>query len=243
MLFASCSALKNRGTGGSALNGNLTHEQVIEQLNRGNVSKAGFYIQKAEVEVRTGEDKQKFIISWKRDSAGTSLISLRSRTGIEAARILLDRDTLLINDRINRIMYFGHTDYVRRTYGLPAGYLQLLLGDFVGADADKGKLLNCNGGVMNITSVLKGTKAQNVVDCRKGKIVNMALFNEFGKKGVALDYSAFINSGDKYLATKIRIEDYERMIEINIKLVKMDIPWEGEINFIPGKNYELSELK
>ena len=46
------------------------------------------------------------------------LISIKSHTGIEVARIFLTGDSIMINDRINKKLYYGSTSYLKNKYGL-----------------------------------------------------------------------------------------------------------------------------
>ena len=59
------------------------------------------------------------------------LISIKSRTGIEGARIYISEDTILFNDRINKKMYYGSSLYLKRKYGLTTNFLPLIFGDIV----------------------------------------------------------------------------------------------------------------
>jgi hypothetical protein len=243
LLFTSCSVFKISKTGDTGLTDIHSREEILQKLANRNLSDKGFYIQKADVEISTGEEKDKFLATWKLDSTGKSLFSIRSRTGIEVMRMFIDRDTLLINDRINRKLYYGKPEYLRRRYNLPESILPLLVGDYIGIISDRDGEAGCVNGIINLSSTIKGIKAEYVANCRNGRIVRVDLFNEFGKEEIKIIFSDFIKNSDNFIATRIRIYYFSMESEISIRIAKMEHPWNGIVDFFPGRKYELSELK
>ncbi len=242
LVLVSCSMIKMRKSVGMNLPDNLTREEIIRNLNEGNLSDSGVYIQKAEIEVIKDNKSDKFLATWKLDTLGNSLISVRSKTGIEIARIFFDKDTLLINDRINRKLYYGKPDYLRERYFVPGSFLPLLIGDYIGKGSEKAEESGCRAGILNLESTVKGIRTEYVADCKKGKIVNAVLFSEFGKKEIEINFSDFINAGNGFIASRIRIDEYSLNSKVDIRISRIEHPWYGDVVFIPGRKYELIEL-
>ena len=88
---------------------------VFESTKNQNITNNGFFIQKAEIEIVTGEGKEKYLASIKFEKPDKYLISVKSRTGIEGARIYISNDSILVNDRINKKLYSGNTFYLKRS--------------------------------------------------------------------------------------------------------------------------------
>ena len=103
----------------------------MERIENQNLTKRNFFIQKAEIEILSEEENQKLIASIKFIYPDQYLISLKSKTGIEAARIFITDDTVLINDRINRKLYFGKPAQLKNKYGISPAVLPVVLGDFI----------------------------------------------------------------------------------------------------------------
>ena len=65
-------------------------KSILDITERQNISSAGFFIQKAEVEYNNQYGSQKFLASIKFEYPDKYLISLKSRTGIEGVRIFIN---------------------------------------------------------------------------------------------------------------------------------------------------------
>ncbi len=242
ILITACSVLKRNKP--ELYNGNAegTGNEIVTTLSTRNLSINNFYIQRADVEIKRDGEKNKFVTSWKYQLPGKSLISIRTRTGIEIARIFITRDTILVNDRINRILYFGRPDYLRKDYGLIPEFLPVILGDYIKGAGRFEENIGCNEGKAIINTAVKGIKTEYIVSCRNGKLIETDLYNEINKKQIQMRYFDFVKRTEGIMATKIFIKYYEMNAEISIKINKIEYPWEGKINFIPGKGYEERRL-
>ncbi len=243
LLLSGCTVLKIKKSGIERISNDLTNNRIVELLTRGNLSDSSYYIQKAEIEVITNNEKEKFIASWKFENSGRSLLSFRSRTGIEVARILITNDTVLINDRINRNLYYGSANYIRGKYDVTAMSLPLIIGDYIGKTSGWDETLKCSGGTINLQTSINGTRTNYIIDCKKGKVITTSLYSSINEKEIELNFSKFVGIGDIIIPSKISIKYYKINSEINIKIDKVMYPWKGEIQFIPGNKYEILELK
>ena len=60
--------------------------------------------------------------------------------------------------------------------------------------------------------------------------------------GLQIGYSQFFKISNLNAPGKIEISDKQNNTVIEIRIQKIVIPWEGTIDFIPGKQYEKIHL-
>lgn len=204
-----------------------------------NVTREGFFISKAEVEISDNSLSEKFLCSIKHNKIGEYIISVRSRTGIEGARIFIYNDTILVNDRINRKLYYGSEKDLFRKFSVTAEILPLILGDYIVSDFNKDTKLECSDGEVIDWQDIKGMKVEYTIDCRRLKVIAAS----FGvDNSVKLQFSHFNKSDDKFFPAEIKIFDTERNKNVVIKIKNIEYPWDGEIDFVPGTRYEQKPL-
>lgn len=237
-----CSLTRNRNSRDSEISKELLSEEVLESVKNQNITNSGFFIEKAEIEVITQNGKEKLISSVKFEQPDKYLISIKSRTGIEGARIYISDDTILINDRINKKMYFGSSFYLKRKYGLTTNFLPLIFGDIVLEKNYKESKEKCSGEKLNTDCVVQGVILNYDISCKKRKTIFVNQVNNFIQPGIEIRYDNFINSGNLLLPTKIELEESQYNMAIRIKIIKIELPWNGNVEFIPGRNYEIIEL-
>ena len=85
---------------------------LFDRTREKNITETDFNIRKAEIEIKNNDQKQKLLANLKYKNPGTYLLSIRGKTGIEAARVYITKDTILINDRINKRLFYGSTRYL-----------------------------------------------------------------------------------------------------------------------------------
>ena len=215
---------------------------VLERVVKQNFTSASFFIQKAEIEFITASDKKRFLGSIKFEYPDKFLISLKSRSGIEGARIFINRDSILVNDRINKRMYFGTALNVKKKLGMNQSVLPLIFGDMVvdkkfGTETDK-----CENNKLRVHCNVRGITINYIIDCKRNKIERISLGNSNLKDNIIIDYSSFIFLNNTLLPRIIEIADMEYNTRVRIKIIKIDYPWNGNVTFMPGKGYELIEI-
>lgn len=221
----------------------IAHEtedgDLLKSVKDQNVTLHNFFVQKAHIEINSNTLNESFLASIKYVFPDTFLISLRSKTGIEAARIFFTDDTILINDRINRKLLFGKPVLAGRKYGLTPEIFPLILGDLVSENSSL-LLSDCINGQAVLNSVVHGSKIKYVLDCEKGKVVSAMQEGSFGNILAMIGFDRFIRDSDILFPSRININLQEYKVAIRIE--NIEYPWTGNIEFIPGKNYELIEL-
>ena len=215
---------------------------IMQSAEYQNITNTGFYIQKAEIETVTSAGNDKFTAIIKFEKPDKYLISLRSRTGIEGARIYISGDSIQMNDRINRKLYYGTSIYLQKKYGFSQSFLPLIFGDIL-LDKKCGLLKeNCIEDKLNIVCQLAGVPLNFSIDCKKRKLITVDQVTGINKESMSMRYSNYFKAGNILIPRTIEFDDKKYGIAVKIKISKVQSPWSGSISFIPGKGYELIEL-
>lgn len=215
----------------------------LENLRKSNITNNSFFVQKVEVELVTEQERKSFLVSVKYCKPDSFLVSIRSKTGIEAARIFLSKDTLLINDRINRILYYGSANDMKRKFGFSNKLLPLLFGDFVLKNVSLNEIENCQENTFTINSNYEGFNIKYIIDCNSDRLKKLEVFNERDIKPVVIEFSETRKRGEIYFYSKIQIADFKEYNYLNINFKKIETPYNEFIEFIPGKNYEIVRIR
>jgi len=214
----------------------------IESIVKQNITNESFKIQKCEIELISGDRKEKFIASVKFQKPDSFLISLRSGTGIEAARMFITSDTVIINDRFNKIILYGSDFDLKKKYGFNVEILPLLFGDLIIDRINKINELSCID-IKKIDASLGGFKVSYTVNCDKGKVILISAENEFNTKNLNLKFENFKSIQGYLLPMKAEITGLESFDNLIIKFNKIDRVLNEKIVFVPGKNYRLVPIK
>lgn len=242
ILSMGCSVVRIGGNRINNLSDNTVPDKLIESINNQNITNNNFFIQKAELEFTTQDGTEKLLATIKFINPDQYLISIRSRAGIEIARIYFSGDTILINDRINRKQYFGSSEYLTGKYGIPESVLPVILGDFIADNLSGNSTEKCLDGKLDINSIVNGIRIKYIIDCKKGKSILAITENSLNITKIEIRYSDFLKNRDVLYPGKIEIKDFQRNINIQIKIHRLESPWNGIIEFIPGNKYEKIQL-
>jgi hypothetical protein len=242
MFAGGCSL--SRKAANTTSTGSLSNESgnILENIVRQNISSRGFFIQKAEVELNNQSGKQKFLSSIKFEYPDKYIISLKNRTGIEGARIYISKDSLIVNDRINKKMYFGTTVYLNTKFGLDQSLLPLIFGDLVTENNKQDLKEKCFEGKLEFNCVLRGVTLNYNIDCKRNKSSLVILKSNFLQQDVIIRSEGYLIKEDILVPRIVEIEDLNTNTVIRIRFLKIEKPWNGNLKFVPGKGYELIEL-
>lgn len=211
---------------------------VIEQ----NITNNSFFITKADIEIVAENESKEFVASIKFRQPDKYLVSLKSKAGIEALRIFLTNDTILINDRFNRILYYGSTDKIYKRFGINYEFVSLLFGDYKDIRCVRSDFIICENDKINIKCKDRGTEMFYEIDCAIRKVVNIKLADETGKNEMNISFSDFSRFDDILVPQRIDISGIPNIKLMNINIRKIEYPWEGLIEFVPGNKYEKIEI-
>jgi hypothetical protein len=236
IILSGCSVTRNRV---NTENVKILKGNILEITENQNITNHGFFIQKAEIEILTPDGKEKFIATIKFEGRDKYLISIKSRTGIEGARIYITKDTILINDRINKKLYYGTAEYLRLKYGVAENLLPLIFGDLLLEEKCKNNSIKCVDDKIKVNCLVKGIYINYIIDCKTGKTSMVS----FGEQGISLNYDKYFLLDSILVPRNIEFNSTMFNTLIKIKIVKVEAPWDGSVSFISGKGYELIELR
>jgi hypothetical protein len=228
--------MKNGITGKSVLFTN------IKETRDGNLSLSDFNIIRADVVANINGEEKKFLASFKYEFPDKWLISLRSNTGIEAVRAWISVDTVLINDRLHKKLYFGSGNIIKMKYGIPVIAVPVVFGDFIESGLVNADSVQCNYGLHDYISKINDLIMEYRINCRENKVTGCTIRN-YGKGDIQFVYSNEKKIGDKEFPGKIVMKYQEENINIELSIRKIDFNSIENMNFIPGKGYERILIK
>ncbi len=170
------------------------------------------------------------------------LLSIKSKAGIEIARVYLNEDSVMLNDRFNKKLYYGSASDLKKKYGLTTAVLPVILGDYINEMIVDEKKLECSDGKLDMDAIIKDVKIRYSIDCKYCKCILTVPENEQNSIGLKIEYSSFFSSGGMNIPGRIDISEKQNDTRIEIRIIKIIIPWEGSIEFIPGRQYEKIHL-
>jgi hypothetical protein len=148
----------------------------------------------------------------------------------------------MINDRINKRLYYGSGSELKSKYGLTTAILPVILGDYVNEDSQADSNVKCIKGQKRISGIVKEKRISYLIDCFYGKSILTVPEEYTGDNELQISYSEFFKVSNINVPGKIEISDKISQSTIEIKIQKIIVPWEGTLEFIPGKQYEKIRL-
>jgi hypothetical protein len=239
ILFTNCSALKTGKTITEQIN-NPCFE--LANVKNQNLSANDFNIKKAEIEINIDNEKQKLLASVKYKTPGRWLICLKSTTGIEVARAFITVDTLLINDRLHKKLYYGSIRSIEKKYGIPFITLPVLFGDFIAGNVSVRDSAKCIDGRDMKTFKFGESEIEYLLSCKDNKIISSKIRRPGGNE-IQVSYSKMkLVNKYKYPARLIIRDPSEKCI-LEIKIRNIEFKNIEKVDFIPGKGYNYILLK
>lgn len=214
----------------------------LSQIQKHNLVNNDFDITRAEISYSDEGTSEELIagISYRKDQK--YLISLRTKAGFEIGRIMITKDTLLANDRLNRKLYYGSPVQFELKYGIETDWLPILFGDLIGSWEDNFNSLNCKNNEAKLERRINAGTLTYFIDCNEGKVRMIDIARPYGKR-IAIRFNNFIETSGKKYPSEIEITENESNSEIKIRIRKAEINSERELKFVPGEGYERIMLK
>lgn len=234
-----CSVLRKKATDDSgAAEGNF-----IERLIDNNLTGGNFFIHKADVRLISQDITETITAVVKFRKPDTLLISIRSFAGIEAARFYMTKDTILVNDRINRQLLYGKPSGFYKRYGFSIDMAGIVFGDFIGGINDFSGNYNCEeSGAIEKNIYMERQRIRYIIDCSSKKATYAEAISFDTGQMIKFYYNNFRKSGKITYPGKIQIANEQIDAEIEIEIRRIDTKWSGKIDFVPGSGYELIEI-
>lgn len=217
-------------------------EKIINTVKINNLAEENFFIEKANFLITRNNNTTKYLFSVKFIKPDKYLFSIRNFTGIEGARIYITKDTILINDRIEKRILYGKPKDLEKISGLPYFIINIAFGDlFFCENIGIIKSERINNQVI-LSQQCQGRAWNTVLDPKVGKVKSVVFSTGVQKELIEINYSKFEKKG-KHIPMVIELKDLSRNINAKVKFERMQIPWTGEIEFLPGKGYTKEEIK
>lgn len=221
----------------------VSHMTLRERILAMNMTMHDFNIPRADVEIISNGNNQKLIATLKYRRSGDYLISVKSRAGIEAARIYITKDTIMVNDRMYRKLYVGSSEYLLDKYGIATDLLPLLFGDYIEDLTEMETIKDCKTGVSEIQGYRDNRELWYFLDCIRGKVSGITISEKTGPAGINIKFSDFKKYDHLMYPGKIVIEDTMEKTRIILGIGSVEYDSNDRLEFIPGRNYDKIILK
>lgn len=218
-------------------------EKFYDDLKQSNLSSGGFYISRADIDLNTPSLDIKLIGTIKFRFPDSLFISLRTRTGIEAGRLLLTDDTILVNDRINRLIYYGDPEDLEKKYNISSMVVFAVFGDFLGQPDLQAKSVSCIDGTHFCETRLGDYTLKYEIDCYNKKANKAVLSGNTQVDGIQAFFSDFNRYGNVRAPGSIKVLMNNNKGSFTAEIRNIQTEWEGEIDFITGRNYRKVRIR
>jgi hypothetical protein len=243
IILSGCSMSGKSGRTVSNYERDAFFENSMESIINNNLSNENFYIQKADIRVIQDNISVRFIASIKFRKPDSLLISVRSRTGIEAGRAFITKDTILINDKINKKLLIGSPEIIESKYGIDPLLILSILGDVIIDEKEIKKSLDCRKGIYSSEFALNNRIVEYTIDCNKRKAVRAYFEGDIKTGNITIDYRDIVFSNKMKYPQKIEIADDLKSINILLEIKKIESPWKGKIEFVRGAGYKVVKIR
>lgn len=243
IIITSCSTSRRATERTSARIGDSAAGYSISEVLRHNISNESFYISKADIKVEQENVTVRFSASVRFRKPDSLLVVVRSRAGIEAGRGLITKDTILINDRINRNLMIGSARILGSKYGIDAGLVYSLFGDVIIEDHDGQRKIDCRGRGISEVFRYGGRRIEYTFDCTGAKVVRAYFEGDIKSGNITIEYSDFTEAGRIRFPQRIEMIDDLKSLKVVVEIRKMEIPWNGSLRFVPGSGYRVVKIR
>jgi len=220
IITSSCRSMKTHESKSYEGNREINTKRLIKEVAYNNIIRDELTIGKIVINYKQEDERRRLRAYLKYDGSDKIMLSIRTFAGIEAARILIDKDSVKIMDKINKILYNGNNREMEEKYGLNYKLIKLILGDIEEIEYMERKSM-CKDGVTKIKSNEIGSR-NYYIDCKIGKIIAVhgsTMNDKFMYEG---EYSKF-NEEEGLLypkKTKWTINNGEIIMDIAISNVR-----------------------
>ena len=245
IIVAGCSV--KRKTLSSAPDSDLNTSATlrVSDIAELNFTAQSFFIPRADINIVGNDISQRAIATIKFAQPDTFLITVRA-SGIlgivEAARIFLTSDTILINDRFNSVLYFGSNQNIRNIYGFDLMFFPVLLGDLI-TETQTFAGINCNDEIAVFREYRRNYIINYFIDCATRKSKRVVVETGFMSDNIAIEFDDFGNDGKMIFPRYVKINNFANFALLELKIDRVEFGTGTDIEFIPGRNFERIEIK
>lgn len=244
VLITGCSTARKTGkTSGGSANESATTGYTVESVIQNNLSNNNFYIQKADINIIQDNISVRLVADIKFKKPDTILITVKSRTGIEAGRAFITRDTLIVRDRINKKLLIGKPEALGAKYGVDPSFIMAILGDIVVEEKDRTESMKCVRGDFSREFKVHGKNVEYIIDCQRKKLKQAYFEGDIKSGNITIGMNEIIKSGNVIYPGKIIISDDLKSMSVVIEIRKIESPWNGKISSISGQGYKVVKIR
>lgn len=239
-ILSGCSVTRKAGknAGNEIIVGNS-----LESVIRNNISNNDFNIQKAEISVIQDNISVRLIADIKFRKPDSMLITVRSRTGIEAGRAFISRDTLIIKDRVNKKLLVGKPEALGTKYGIEPSFIFTILGDIVVEEKDRTESMECEKGEFRKEYKVHEKNVEYIIDCQRKKLKQTYFEGDINSGNITIGLSDIKNSGNIIYPGRVEINDDLKSVVVIMEIKKIESPWPGKIGSIAGQGYKVIRIR
>jgi hypothetical protein len=243
VVLSGCSPARKAGSTDSRTGNANIAGNSLEAIFRNNLSNNNFYIQKAEINVIQDNISVRVIADIKFRKPDSMMITVRSKTGIEAGRAFITKDTLIIKDRFNKKLLIGKPKGLGKKYGIDPSFLFTVLGDIVVEEKDRSVLMECVKGEYRKEFDIHGKRVEYVIDCQRKKLKQTYFEGDINSGNITIGLSDIKNEGKIIYPGLIEINDDLKSVGIIIEIKKIESPWTGRMGSVSGQGYKMIKIR
>lgn len=241
-LSIGCSVAKKASAPGVVKESGIKPARSLQSVINNNISNYDFYIQRADIVLQQEDFTVRLNAAVKFRKPDSLVISVKTKAGIEAGRALVTKDTLIINDRINRSIIIADAKAVRSKYGIHPVYIFAVLGDLIIDEKERVTNNICSKGGSLQKFLTFDRRIEYTVDCNKSKAVGAFFEGDIRSRNLEFTYSDFFSAGNIRIPGKIQVADDFETIKILVEIRKIIVDWPGPVNFSTGSNYKVIKI-
>lgn len=229
IILGGCSAAKRKRTvAPEYIDGASTVLTIVREACKFNITDDGFVIKRGRIELEGTETDGNFGYTARLNGKGDFFATVKGPLGIELVRILIVGNDVALINRLNRTVLVGRKDLVMNKNGVPEDFIKILFGD-IATEAFGWDVKST--GINTVTLIRTDAKYEREVSIcvDEMKVCGERIRSLSRDMEIALNFSAFMRSGDlKYPAAIVL---YESDKNIRVKLSIDD--------FVPGYGNEI----
>jgi hypothetical protein len=239
----SCSIVKDQQQlAGIGTNGNSSGD-LLEKTEEKNLTKNSLFIKNLSIEITNDVEKSTLKGSIRFEKNNRYLLTLRTETGIEVSRIFVSEDTVIMQDKIGRKIYYVSDEYLKNKFGIQRNMLPVVFGDYLGEKYFERNIISEKDGVTTVSLDKTGTKLKYEIDNKISKVVELTIGIKNEDSFLRILYKYKSKGINNKIPETVTIIGAKESFIIEMKFKKIEIPWDGNIIFRPEGRYKRIDLK
>ena len=215
---------------------------AVSDIAELNFTAQPFFIPRADINIVNNNESQRVMAIVRFAQPDSFLISVRAFLGFELARILITSDTLLVNDRINRTLYFASNQNLKTRFGFDLMFFPVLLGDLITGKHTLSEI-NCSDKTTVFREFGREYIINYFIDCTTKKCRRVTVENQFMRDYISIEFDDFGAEGKMIFPKHVKINNFANFDLLEMKIDRVEFGAGSAIEFIPGRNFERVEIK